>query len=296
MDLMTYKTLPIWDALSLPDAFRQAHRTQAGTWARLEVRKGWLEFEFLDEAGQTESRHRFDTEQQPPVIEPERWHRIAQVSGDVQCRLQFLCLTDDYFSKKHGLTRTHSEVLEAVHQYGLAPGRTLDMGCGGGRNTLFLAARGFEVDAWDVDAAKLDNLNAIARAEGLDGRIQTRCADFNAMNWPTEKENGQHYDFILSTVVLMFLQPQAAMRVMSHMQQVTQAGGYNLIVAAMHTDDCPCPAGMFPFTFAPGQLHGHYADWEMLKYNENMGHLHRKDAQGNFIQLRFATMLARKPA
>jgi tellurite methyltransferase len=34
----------------------------------------------------------------------------------------------------------------------------------------------------------------------------------------------------------------------------------------------------------------------LLKYNEEVGELHRTDANGNRIKLRFATMLARKPA
>ncbi|MFQ8717260.1 MAG: tellurite methyltransferase, partial [Enterobacter hormaechei] len=32
------------------------------------------------------------------------------------------------------------------------------------------------------------------------------------------------------------------------------------------------------------------------KYNEEVGELHRTEANGNRIKLRFATMLARKPA
>jgi len=208
--------------------------------------------------------------------------------------------TDDYFSKKYGLTRTHSEVLEAVHQYGLAPvgaaTRVLDAGCGNGRNTLFLAARGCVVDAWDIAAAKLDRLNDIALQEALTQRIYTRCVDFNhaVLSTPGQATDPLWYDLAVSTVVLMFLQPQAALRVMDFMQAATRVGGHNLIVAAMDSDDYPCPAGLFPFTFAPGQLRRHYAGWELRKYNEDLGQLHRKDAQGNFITLRFATMLARK--
>jgi len=202
-------------------------------------------------------------------------------------------LPADYFNKKYGLTRTHSEVLEAVGTYGLAPGRTLDAGCGSGRNTLFLAARGFEVDAWDINQPRLDNLNAIAREEGFSERIHTRWVDFDAH--VSSADTQPRYDFILSTVVLMFLQPQSALNLITYMQQSTQAGGHNLIVAAMDTEDQPCPAGLFPFTFAAGQLRTLYAGWELLKYNEDLGHLHRTDAQGNPIALRFATMLARKP-
>ena len=49
-----------------------------------------------------------------------------------------------------------------------------------------------------------------------------------------------------------------------------------------------------PFTFKEGELADYYKDWELVKYNENPGHLHRRDENGNRIQLRFATMLAKK--
>lgn len=61
----------------------------------------------------------------------------------------------------------------------------------------------------------------------------------------------------------------------------------------MDTADFPCTVG-FPFAFKEGELRRYYEGWEMLKYNEDVGELHRTDANGNRIKLRFATMLARK--
>lgn len=55
----------------------------------------------------------------------------------------------------------------------------------------------------------------------------------------------------------------------------------------------PCSVN-FPFTFKEGELADYYKDWELVKYNENPGHLHRRDENGNRIQLRFATLLAKK--
>ena len=83
---------------------------------------------------------------------------------------------------------------------------------------------------------------------------------------------------------------------MTRMQQEAAPGGYNLIVSAMDSDDYPCRVP-FPFRFQSGGLKAFYADagWEVLKYNENPGKLHRTDENGNRIEMRFATLLARKP-
>ena len=46
-------------------------------------------------------------------------------------------------------------------------GRALDLACGAGRNALFLAANGFEVDAVDISDAALEIGRRRARAAGL---------------------------------------------------------------------------------------------------------------------------------
>ena len=193
---------------------------------------------------------------------------------------------ENYFTDKYGMTRTHSEVLHAATL--IAPGKALDLGCGNGRNSLYLAANGFDVTAWDKNPASISNLERIRQAEGLEN-LRTAIKDLNALSFDGE------YDFILSTVVMMFLDAKTIPGLIANMQRCTRPGGYNLIVAAMDTDDYPCSVG-FPFAFKPEELRNYYAGWALLKYNEDVGELHRTDASGNRIKLRFATMLARKPA
>ncbi|EQA1418205.1 tellurite resistance methyltransferase TehB [Escherichia coli] len=191
---------------------------------------------------------------------------------------------ENYFTDKYELTRTHSEVLEAVKV--VKPGKTLDLGCGNGRNSLYLAANGYDVDAWDKNAMSIANVERIKSIENLDN-LHTRVVDLN--NFTFDRQ----YDFILSTVVLMFLEAKTIPGLIVNMQRCTKPGGYNLIVAAMDTADYPCTVG-FPFAFKEGELRRYYEGWERVKYNEDVGELHRTDANGNRIKLRFATMLARK--
>ncbi len=120
----------------------------------------------------------------------------------------------DYFSQKYSLTRTHSEVLHAATI--VPPGRALDLGCGNGRNSLYLAANGFAVTAWDKNPMSVNNLESIRAAERLDN-LQTAVKDLNSLSFDGE------YDLILSTVVMMFLEPDTIPGLIANMQRCTAA-------------------------------------------------------------------------
>jgi SAM-dependent methyltransferase len=72
----------------------------------------------------------------------------------------------------------------------IAPGgRVLDLACGSGRHSLFLAAEGFRVEAVDRDAA------AIAALAPLDPRVSARVADIEGGPWP-------YYGHVFDAVVV----------------------------------------------------------------------------------------------
>ena len=97
--LVCYKTLPVWKHDSIPSAFQQAHNTKQGTWAKLHILKGELDFAMLTEQGEIISNHHFSVTEQPPLVEPQAWHRIVAFSDDIECQLSFHCQSDQFFTQ-----------------------------------------------------------------------------------------------------------------------------------------------------------------------------------------------------
>ena len=281
--LIAYKRMPLWTKDTMPEAVQRKHNTKVGTWGKITVLKGKLKFVELTEDGEEVASHIFEAGADNPMAQPQAWHRVEALTDDVDWFLEFYCEPKDYFPKKYNSNPVHSEVLEAMES--LSPGKALDLGCGQGRNALFLAQHGFEVTAVDQNELALEILQSIVEQEDLE--MTVGLYDINSANLK------QSYDLIVSTVVLMFLQADRIPAIIRNMQDQTNPGGYNLIVCAMDTEDYPCQVP-FSFTFKEGELADYYKDWELVKYNENPGHLHRRDENGNRIALRFATMLAKK--
>ncbi|WP_301099618.1 SAM-dependent methyltransferase TehB, partial [Otariodibacter sp.] len=281
-DLVCYKQMPVWNISTLPQMFQEKHNTKEGTWAKLSILKGSLKFYHLTEEGEVIGEHIFDVDNQPDFVEPQVWHKVEALSDDLECQLAFYCLPEDYVAKKYGLTKTHSEVLNAVNY--IKQGKVLDLGCGRGRNSLFLNLLGFDVTSVDFNSESIAFLNHVIERDKIKN-LNTGVYDINEATIEGE------FDLIVSTVVLMFLNRDRIPAIIENMQKNTKVGGYNLIVCAMSTDKYPCKMP-FSFTFAEGELKQYYQGWELVKYNEDLGKLHKVDENGNRIGLQFATMLA----
>ncbi len=81
------------------------------------------------------------------------------------------------------------KVAEIVRRFAaLAPGRrALDVAAGNGRNALFLARRGFTVDAVDISEVGL------SRFAGKNARVRPVCVDLDEFDIPRER-----YDLIVN--------------------------------------------------------------------------------------------------
>ena len=194
-ELICYKKMPIWTKDSLPKMFQEKHNTKVGTWGKITVLKSQLKFYVLTEDGNIVSEHVFTPNEDTPFVEPQLWHRVEALSDDLECFLEFYCTKEDYFSKKYNMTATHGDVVNAAKI--IKSCKVLDLGCGQGRNSLYLSLLGYDVTSWDHNENSLMFLNETKEKENL--KIQTALYNINDANIQ------ENYDFIVSTVVFMFL-------------------------------------------------------------------------------------------
>ncbi|HEY7431344.1 MAG TPA: class I SAM-dependent methyltransferase [Streptosporangiaceae bacterium] len=101
----------------------------------------------------------------------------------------------------------------------LLPGRVLEVGCGPGRNAVYLAAAGFEVDAVDLSPAAVAWGEERAREAGADVRF--RCGDVFSLDLPARR-----YSLVYDSGCLHHLPPHRRVSYLNLLDRVLLPGGH----------------------------------------------------------------------
>lgn len=131
-----------------------------------------------------------------PIDQVKLWVRklhppITYVTGSVGVAVERARPAQDLQHMDHAPSQF---LVEQFHR--LPKGKALDVAAGSGRHSLFLASRGYQVDAVDRDAKALAELSAAARIRSLTA-IATRRIDLERPA-PYEPELGKEtYDVII---------------------------------------------------------------------------------------------------
>ncbi|MEV6260938.1 class I SAM-dependent methyltransferase [Streptomyces sp. NPDC051784] len=103
----------------------------------------------------------------------------------------------------------------------IAPGRALDLGCGPGRNAIYLAARGFDVDAVDLSSTAVAWGQDRAKEAGADVRFL--CGDAFALD--AAELNGP-YDLVVDSGCFHHLPPHRRISYLALLDQLLAPGGH----------------------------------------------------------------------
>jgi SAM-dependent methyltransferase len=179
---------------------------------------------------------------------------------------------------------------------GIAPGRALDLGCGPGRNALFLAERGFTVDAVDLSSAAVEWARERAAERGL--AVTVRCGDAFAM--PPHVLAGP-YDLIYDSGCLHHIAPHRRISYLALLERALAPGGLLGLVcfargqmgsevpdAQMYTEGS-FEAGM---SFSADDLRWIFEGFDEV---EVRGMLHQHEASPTFGEPFLLTALFRRP-
>jgi SAM-dependent methyltransferase len=101
----------------------------------------------------------------------------------------------------------------------LVPGRALDLGCGPGRNAVYLASLGFSVDAVDLSPAAV--AWAVERAREAGVRVRFHCASIFSAALPPRP-----YDLVYDSGCLHHLPPHRRVSYLGLLDRVLAPGGY----------------------------------------------------------------------
>ena len=259
-NLLCFKRTPTLTALSLPKIYKEGFFTESGVWTKLTIIKGKMKFAFLNLENEIIRQYSLNPKSEVELIKPLSVFKITPNSTDLQFQLEFYCSREDYFYNKYNLNIPHSEFINAIKV--ITPCKTLDLGAGKGRHSLYLSLLDFDVTSIDYNAEFLHELTDISIKEQL---------DINIINHDIAKANIKgSYDFIFSTDVFMYLNPTRIQSIITNIKQQTHLNGYNLIISALNATKYGRPLMPLPFTFIEGELKEYYEDWKIISYSENI--------------------------
>ena len=156
----------------------------------------------------------------------------------------------------------------------LEPGSALDLACGPGRNSLYLAEQGWRVQARDGSPFAVDILRERARERKL--VIDAQVADLERGEFEVEPDA---YDLICDCYYLQ-------RSIIPKMKLGLRPGG--IIVAIVHLADADQPQGT-PTRARPGELRAFFEDWKIR-------HEYEGKSREAFHQRPVAELVAQKPA
>ena len=129
---------------------------------------------------------------------------------------------NDLYAKREGKEHQFNKFLAETVK-GRAPGKALDIGMGQGRNSLFLAALGWEVTGFDISEVGVKQAQAEAQKRGL--KINAQVGDVDKFNYGKAQ-----YDLVVGMYMHEYL-TRNAKKVMDSLKP----GGI-LVVEGIHRD------------------------------------------------------------
>lgn len=147
----------------------------------------------------------------------------------------------------------------------IKPYKVLDIGCGEGKDAVFLARNGYAVTAFDASEQGLSKARELAEKRGV--KIDFFKADVRDFRLETD------YDIIFSSGVFHYIPSELRESVIDNLKTHTMSNGINVINVFVRKPFVPLPPDTEIGEFAAGdwksgELFMYYHDWLFHKNDE----------------------------
>ena len=145
----------------------------------------------------------------------------------------------------------------------IKPLKVLDIGCGEGKDAVFLARNGYHVTAFDLS---LDGINKGKRlAEQYGTHVDFFQADLN------DYRLSKNYDIIFSSGVFDYMKPELRIDIIEHLKEHTNEGGLKAIkvfVDKPFIEVSDKKKKSYRYSWKSGEIFTYYHDWKISSMNE----------------------------
>lgn len=159
-------------------------------------------------------------------------------------------------------------------------GRLLELGCGEGRDVIFFAAHGFDVEAIDGSPTGVVRTSRALEDAGLLASVA--LADISVL------ELHGAYDVVFANNSLQFVGGRALDRIRA-IRESTAPGGWNAVGMFVEGEGEP-EHDQGVYLLQSKELKSLYRDWRLLEYGESLIYSPRRGAYRSF-----ANLIARRP-
>ncbi len=218
------------------------------------------------------------------------------------------CLSyfDDQYSKEETYWGDQPNLIVPLISSHLQPGsRILIVGCGEGRDAIFLARLGFEIVATEISKSGLERALRLSSENG-------HKIEFHNLDAHQPHDRFGEFDAVLMMNVLQFLDPELILNRIRHFQTLVKPKG--LFCVQLFTVEDPMyrqavdtnqvsdgqmaiehPQRKYLIRyFEKGELISYFQGWEMIYYYEGLIWDKPHGVQSDFHQHGLAQMIARK--
>ncbi len=149
--------------------------------------------------------------------------------------------------------------------------KAIDIGCGQGRDALYLARRGIKVTAFDLEAIAVEQLREIAERDALP--LTALCQDIRTAELPPD-----FYDIGIARTIFDHLNKVDVPIAVKKLKATVRKDGHVFITVFTEEDPgyhckpgimSECSASIKHY-FEKGELREYFADWKIIFYSEHV--------------------------